>query len=101
VQQFLEAARITLEHKFGGQSSTSLVEEEHTPNIPMTELAVGCRTLQIEIDTVKFPIPKLQEQMKKLIQLNILVLHMPIHILQILQIGIFHENKLHVDEVNR
>jgi hypothetical protein len=45
--------------------------------------------------------PELQEQMKTLSHLNILVSQIPIHILQSLQIGIFHEIRLHADEENR
>jgi hypothetical protein len=44
--------------------------------------------------------PELQEQMKTLSHLNILVSQMPIHILQSLQIGILHEIRLHADEAN-
>jgi hypothetical protein len=50
--------------------------------------------LQIEIDAIEFPMPELQEQMKTMSHLNILVSQMPIHILQILQIGILHEIRL-------
>jgi hypothetical protein len=85
----------------GGQPSTSSVEEAHIVHPVLTELAVGCRMLQIEIDAIEFPMPELQEQMKTMSHLNILVSWIPIHILQILKIGIFHEIRLCADEANQ
>jgi hypothetical protein len=66
-----------------------------------SELAVGCRALEIQTYAVEFPTPELQEQMKTLSHLNILVSQMPIHILQSLQVGIMHEIRLHADLTNR
>lgn len=60
LQQLLEAARITLECILGGQPSTTSVEEAHIVHPVLTELAVGCRMLQIRIDAIELPTPELQ-----------------------------------------
>jgi hypothetical protein len=97
----LEASKITLEHRSGGGPSTSLVEEAQTTNLPLTELATGHKTLQIEIETINFLMPELQEHMKTLSHLNILVSKMPTHILQSLQVSILHEIRLSAYEEHR
>jgi hypothetical protein len=101
LQQLLEAARITPKCRSGKGPSTSPVEEAHTANPLLTELIVGRKMLQIERDVVDFPTPELQEQMKTLSHLNILVSQMPIHIIQSLQVGILHDIRLCRNKANR
>jgi hypothetical protein len=74
------------------------MEEVKAANPFLTQLATGYRSLQIETDKIEFPMEEIQVQMNIVSHLNILVSQMPIHILQILQIGIFHEIELCADE---
>jgi hypothetical protein len=78
IQQLLETVKIAPEKGSGEGPSMSLIEEARTTNPFLSELAVGCRVLEIETDAVEFPTPELQEQMKTLSHLNILVSQMPI-----------------------
>jgi hypothetical protein len=67
----------------------------------LTQLAVGHRTLQIEMDTLEFPMSELKEQVNALGHLNIVVSRMSIQILQDLQIGILQEIKSRGDEAHQ
>jgi hypothetical protein len=49
LQQILASARITPEHRAGGQLGTSSIVEAHTVNPVLTKLAAGHILLQIEI----------------------------------------------------
>jgi hypothetical protein len=77
------------------------MEEAEVSHPVLIELSVRRKTLQIEIDVVEFLTPELQEQMKALSHMNIVVTWIPIKILQSLQIGILHEIRLHANEANR
>jgi hypothetical protein len=59
VQQLFEETIITPEHILGGQTSTSSIEEEHMTNLPLNELATRCKSLQIKMNAIDFPMNEL------------------------------------------
>jgi hypothetical protein len=72
-QQLLETVHIAPEKCWGEGSSTSPIGEVRTTNPFLYELAVGHRVLKIETDAVEFLTPELQEHMKMLSHMNVLV----------------------------
>jgi hypothetical protein len=62
LQQLLEAASITKECRTEGGSSIILGKEAESVHKVLTQLAVGNRTLHIEMDTLEFPMSELKEQ---------------------------------------
>jgi hypothetical protein len=81
IQQLLETVRIAPEKGSGEGPSTSPIEEAGTTTPFLSELADGRRVLEIASDTVEFPMQELQEQMRALSHLNLLVSWMPTKVL--------------------
>jgi hypothetical protein len=100
LQQIFEKTSIKKEcHKEGG-TTTILVEEVETAHPILTKLATGHITLQIETDAIEFPTTELQEQVKEIIYLNIVVSRLLTHILQSLQMGMLHEIRIRGEEAH-
>jgi hypothetical protein len=77
------------------------VEEEKTAHLVLTKLAVGHIILQIEMDAFDFPTKTLQEHVKAIIYLNIMVSQMLTYILQRLKMGMLHEIRIQGDKAHQ
>jgi hypothetical protein len=73
LQQLLEVINITKEHRTERGTSTIIVEEAETAHRVLTKIAAGHKILQIETDIIEFPMGKLQEQVKVIRHMNIVV----------------------------
>jgi hypothetical protein len=81
IQKLLEIVYITSKKELGEGPSMSPIGEARNTNPFLSKLAVGCRVLKIKLYVVDFPMLELQEEMKTLSHLNILVSWIPTHIL--------------------
>jgi hypothetical protein len=94
IQQLLETVRITPERGSGEGPSMSPIEEAGTTTPFLSKLAVGHRVLEIVSDAVEFPMQELQEKVRALSHLDLVISRMPTIVLQSLHIGIMQEIRL-------
>jgi hypothetical protein len=73
LQQLLEAANITKRAQDRGRTIHNSREGSRDLHPVLTQLATGHKTLQIEMDTLEFPMIELQEQVKVIRHMNIVV----------------------------
>jgi len=101
LQRILETTCIKKEHRSGGGPSTRPRTEEDSVKSALTWLTREHRTIQIDLYALEFPVGKLQEQIKALGQLNIVLSKIPIQILQDLQTQLVQEIKNGGDTMNQ
>jgi hypothetical protein len=101
LQQMLEATSIAKEHKSREGPSTGLRREVGNVQSTLTQLTVGHRTLQIEIDVLELPMGELHGKVNALGYLNIVISRIPMHRLQYLQAHLLQEIKTKGEEAKQ